>query len=448
MDGDELCELKNLIHIRDQEIASLNQRINDLLKSANERNKVFAALSEQNALLKNTIDAIESENNNVCVKRKKTTNDDVSIDLTDDVYQQTGVNSQTISQPVAGTSSTINSVINDNWNVVLSKQQIKANKKTNNNGIKVTPIQLNKMSNDSLSVITKQLINKFGIKNYFIQQLKNGSNPRIICDNESIKKEIIDYLVAQQYQFNTYNNINDRKKSFIIRGIFDDDDDENKAGISHALKMVGVVDEFSVTRFITGYQKNNPGLNHNILYRVTVGSKVNDEILLSIRTIGHYGVKFEKMKSSKVIQCHNCLRFNHTSGQCFYNYRCVQCIGIHNYNECPRKINKNLPLGCVNCYESKLEYNLHTANDLQNCNFYKQISNNNTSLNINSNFSSIKNKNANYNQINSNPIPGNSISNGQSYSTVLRGSKFTSNELSEIISIAVKNTLKMLNYGS
>lgn len=79
------------------------------------------------------------------------------------------------------------------------------------------------------------------------------------------------------------------------------------------------------------------------------------------------------MKRSGTIQCHNCQRLHHTTNQCHFQYRCVQCTTQHKWNECPRLNNKSIPIGCINCLEAKLDHTQHTANDLLNCKFYKEL---------------------------------------------------------------------------
>lgn len=91
-------------------------------------------------------------------------------------------------------------------------------------------------------------------------------------------------------------------------------------------------------------------------------------MLLDIRTIGYSRVRIERMKKSSVIQCHRCQRLHHTTGQCNFDYRWVQCKSPHQYGNCPRAANQNLP---INCAEDKLNDEDHTANDLKNCNYYR-----------------------------------------------------------------------------
>lgn len=60
---------------------------------------------------------------------------------------------------------------------------------------------------------------------------------------------------------------------------------------------------------------------------------------------------------------------------CSHKYRCVQCVQSHEPGLCPRLINKNLPLGCVNCAAAEMPHAGHTANDYKSCLYYAKINN-------------------------------------------------------------------------
>lgn len=94
---------------------------------------------------------------------------------------------------------------------------------------------------------------------------------------------------------------------------------------------------------------------------------------MKIRTNNSFGVRIEKLKNSKVIQCKRCQRFSHTATQCRFQYRCVQCITQHQPGQCPRVQNSRLPLGCINCASNKLNHRGHTANDVKKCEYFKTL---------------------------------------------------------------------------
>lgn len=285
---------------------------------------------------------------------------------------------------------TQNEIIGNNWTFVGNKKKAGSNKNGKNgskvnssspttsqtanssNIIQLTPIQLKKMSPQAGATLINHLYREFGGNGYVWQQIKNGGTPRISTEDENTKNRIIKFLSDHGYEFNTYNSKNQKKKAFIVRGFCFGLDNDNIVGITEALKSVGITEEFTVTRFQTGYQKNHSDVNQNLLYRIVIDGSFDDNILKNIRNIGHFLVKFERMKSSKVIQCKRCQRFSHTASQCFFNYRCVQCVNSHNPGCCPRGNNKKLALGCINCQENGFNHNGHTANDFKNCQFFNE----------------------------------------------------------------------------
>lgn len=265
-------------------------------------------------------------------------------------------------------------VSDDNgWNVVTTKSQRKNKAANQNSKTKVTPIQLEKMDAASLGSLSSRLSTMVGRDDVFVQRLGNGKHPRIFCKNESVKSSIMECLNADNVQYNSFNNPETRRKAFIVRGLCYPTHGEAIDAITCAITALGIVDDVTVSHFETAYQRHHPDDDRSPLYRVVVGSAVNDQTLLDVRTIGFFGVRIEKMKKSLVVQCHNCQRYHHTTGQCHFKYRCVQCISAHEHGECPRLNNRALPIGCVNCADNGLNGIGHTANDLRNCNYFKGL---------------------------------------------------------------------------
>lgn len=368
----ENSEIKSKLDKMMKDMAILTQRLSEFLDK-NEKNKTKKR--KTNSI--NDSDEIDMGNNGVLI-RSELMHTDNSRPENDDANRQYANNND--SDSAQASTSTHNEANNSEknfddciWRNVLSKNQYQRNKKLtgkNSAEANTTPIQLNKMSSDECATLTKSLFSKFHGKGYIFQQIKNGNNPRILSDNEQIKEDIMKFLDNHSYEYNSYNNNSQKKKSFIIRGFCCNNDSENIDAIKMALDSAGIPD-CAVTRFLTGYQRCNPNKAHNLLYRIVVDNTVADEALTNIRTIGFFGIRIEKLRASKAVQCHNCQRFNHTAGQCHYIYRCVQCVDSHGPQQCPRKLNQNFPLGCINCYEAKLDYPGHTANDLKNCSFYQ-----------------------------------------------------------------------------
>lgn len=235
-----------------------------------------------------------------------------------------------------------------------------------NDCTKTTPIQLGKYNSA-----------KYGETVALLNQMKNGASPRILANNPDIKNKILELLDNNGIEYNTYREKNEKKKAYIVRGLCYGNDQTNIDGIFNALSTVGIREEITVSRFVTGYMKRNPDAEHTLLYQVIISGDQDDSRLVEIKSINSFHVRFERMKKSSIIQCKRCQRYSHTAGTCGYFYRCVQCTLVHQPGECPRMNNEKLPIGCINCKGHKMNYRGHTANDHQHCQFFAKFINKN-----------------------------------------------------------------------
>lgn len=244
-----------------------------------------------------------------------------------------------------------------------------------NSRAKPTPIQLGQMERDQYSVLLNDLSGAFETNAFRWHQLKSFSLPRIFVDDAETKTRIMNWLASKKYQFNTYAERGQRRKAFLIRGLAhgDNDNDSIIQKIRTSVSAAGVDGEFTINRFQTGFMKRSANTNAAPIYQITVAHDVPDSCLASIKAIGLYSVRFEKMKPSKVIQCRRCQRYSHTATMCAHEYRCVQCVDSHQPGCCPRATNKSIPISCCNCKAAGLDFVGHTANDNQNCNFYAKV---------------------------------------------------------------------------
>lgn len=267
-------------------------------------------------------------------------------------------------------------IANNKWSdIVMSDEKSKTEK--------TTPIQIGEYSHEKYAELINGLFEKFGGIGYKWVQLKGNSQPRINSMDIKTKGAIVEYLRENKWEFNTYGEKNQKRKAFIVRGFGYGDDNVNIAGINEALSTAGY-SNVETTRFTTGFQKRNPNLIVNKLYRIILPADADEVNLLKIRTINSFGIRIEKMKNDKVIQCKRCQRFSHTANQCSFLYRCVQCINSHQPGCCPRTVNSKLPLGCINCATNKLNHHGHTANNLELCEFYKTTLGKNKKKNVHS----------------------------------------------------------------
>lgn len=222
-------------------------------------------------------------------------------------------------------------------------------------------------------IYTAQLLqSNFANANYRWHQFKTGSRPRIFTENFDTKNAIMHWLCENQIEFNSYAEKGCRRRALLLRGLIHGNDATNIALIADEIQNAGLGDDIVVSRFITGHMKRNPEINVAPIYQVVVGHDTPIDSFAEIKNIGHYGVRFELMKPSAVIQCHRCQRFAHTATLCGHRFRCVKCTTDHNPGECPRTTDERVPLGCINCATAGLPQD-HSANDLRNCGFYAKI---------------------------------------------------------------------------
>lgn len=186
-----------------------------------------------------------------------------------------------------------------------------------------------------------------------------------------LKKKIMDVLSSKNVEFNTYAEKNEKRQSFIVRGLNYGDDSQNISFIGEALVEAGIVGQIEITRHLTGHMRRNLNAEHNVLYRFVIGHDENISGITGIKSINGFRVVIEKMRKSTVIQCKRCQRFQHTTASCSFNYRCVQCSNHHAPGECPRLKNDKLPLQCCNCVAAGYKNFNHTANNLNKCEFFK-----------------------------------------------------------------------------
>jgi PAX-interacting protein 1 len=104
--------------------------------------------------------------------------------------------------------------------------------------------------------------------------------------------------------------------------------------------------------------------NHNWL--VQLQDSESAEQLKKFRGLLGLGIRVEKYKGAKVLQCKNCQRYNHLAINCNMPHRCIKCTGQHEPGQCPNpgkgseelttidengitKVVKVAPAKCCNC---------------------------------------------------------------------------------------------------
>lgn len=241
----------------------------------------------------------------------------------------------------------------------------------NSSKSKSMPIQLASVSRDDVNGVIQLLHAEIAAEDFECIQLKRDSPMKIFPKNVQVKGRIIKLLADKGLEFNTFAEKNEKRSSFIVRGLNYGSDNQNISFINRALLEVGLKGPVEISRFYSGYMKRNYDSDQTALYRIIVGNSDNIAALTGIKVINGFRVVIEKMRKSAVIQCRRCQRFQHTASSCSFKYRCVQCVTVHGPGDCPRLTNKKLPLQCCNCTAAGFKKSNHTANNLNSCEFFK-----------------------------------------------------------------------------
>lgn len=234
--------------------------------------------------------------------------------------------------------------------------------KKNAHNQKIPPIQI-EVSIDGRSPLFALLQRAIGPNKYTINQLKTRNSVRVHPANVTVSDALIVTLRNHGYKFHTYL-VNDQKKHcFIIRGLngIDSSDEVRK----HLLRA-GLPDNTTVVRHITGYQRANPDKTHNTLYKVIIDANVNADSLRGIQSILGLAIKWEKLKTNGITQCHYCQSYFHTAACCNHEFRCVKCTECHLPGSCNLASDDSAVPHCVNCGGA------HTANNHKECPYFLQ----------------------------------------------------------------------------
>lgn len=393
--------------MNEEEIINLRKQNAFLQQQLEEANRQIGILTQQNADIKNQngeinaklnllLDA-QTKNNTLCAKQHNLTKPNLfgkrsNENVSPNNHQQSKrKNIPTLTNP-SGTSdddkmeSESDNIEENNKNEKENNIQftswaeaVENDQHNQTSSKKPSPMQLRCYDKETTNRIYQLISENFGDRDYQWRQLNIVSPARIYCDNSNVKGQIGTFLQQNNIEFNSYADSTNRLKAFIVRGLVHGDDNSNIANITSTLNQFGIDGDIGVDRFITGNMKRNPNTSPP-LYKVTLVNDADVSKITQIKNIGSFQVSIERMKRSSIVQCHRCQRYNHTSNQCNFKYRCVQCVHQHPPGQCPRITNKKLPLGCVNCHENKLEFAGHTANNLINCGFFNnKFQNNNKS---------------------------------------------------------------------
>lgn len=259
--------------------------------------------------------------------------------------------------------------MNNGWKTVQFKKnnkskpiQKKRDWKTNVTTSKPQPIHV-RIGDEGYLALHNVLQGLLGNDKFITNHMKATQAARIHPADVESSKKIIQILTDKGYEFHSFKARDERSKCFILRGL---NGVRNAEAIRVALIEAGFPENTDVIPHITGFQKSNPEMKHNTLYRVVTSNKLDEKILGEIDALFSLKIKFEKIKGKKVVQCKRCQGFFHSASGCHHAYKCVKCNEKHEIGQCARDINPELPIRCVNCDGA------HTANNLNECKYFKE----------------------------------------------------------------------------
>lgn len=259
--------------------------------------------------------------------------------------------------------------MNGGWKTVQFKKinkskpiQKKRDSKANVTTSKPQPIHV-QIGDEGYLALHNVLQGLLGSGKFITNHMKATQAARIHPADVETSNKIIQILTERGYEFHSFKAKDERSKCFILRGL---NGVRNAEAIRVALIEAGFPENTGVIPHITGFQKSNPEIKHNTLYRVVTSNKLDEKILGEIDALFGLKIKFEKIKGKKVVQCKRCQGFFHSANGCHHAYKCVKCNEKHEIGQCARDINPELPIRCVNCDGA------HTANNLNECKYFKE----------------------------------------------------------------------------
>lgn len=226
-----------------------------------------------------------SENSEMIIDEQN--ENDTEIVTTDDTIQTNGDN---VLQQPANNSDGDDEIIDDgsevdiNWATVTYKRK-------NVKG-KAKPIQVT-IADGGYMALNAILGRHIGGANYIANHMRAGNTVRIYPKSDDVSERIIQLLEQHKYKFHWFKNKNDRKKCFVLKGLSGFDEIEPIYG---ALVTAGFPEDTTVDIFSTGFQRANPGMVHNQMFKVIVNAQFDEKIIDDIDGLFNTKVPFEKMK--------------------------------------------------------------------------------------------------------------------------------------------------------
>jgi hypothetical protein len=207
----------------------------------------------------------------------------------------------------------------------------------------------------------KSMLNLIETSNHLFSKkpsmaIKGANKVQVFCHSLDDKNAFITNLKAKSYVFHSFAEQNEKKKVFVLKGYFYENDLTN---MCKEFQEAGI--KCSKVSFISKNEDYPIYLVHFDDPKTTVIA-LNQQH----REINGLLIKWKpKIKSStRPTQCYNCQLYGHAASNCHRPYRCVKCTEQHEPGQCKRTTREG-HAACVNCKGQ------HPANSVE-CPQYKK----------------------------------------------------------------------------
>ena len=144
------------------------------------------------------------------------------------------------------------------------------------------------------------------------------------------------YLQNNGFTCHTYTSKDDRKNTYVIKGL----------GLGWTEEEVLADLQAAGVEVI----KLNAMRGGVPFFIMTTPFKTQPSDLKKIKHLLHTSVRIEPFVSKKQItQCKRCQRWGHVIANCLNDWNCVRCGERHSSHECPKKDRSIFPAKCANC---------------------------------------------------------------------------------------------------
>lgn len=168
----------------------------------------------------------------------------------------------------------------------------------------------------------------------------NKDKTAIITEINADRKKVLEFLDNNYSRYFTYTPSDEKPRNYLLKYIdssFDETDIRNDILLLNKDIKILKLKVFQTTKPLIGKQ----------IWLLQTENSENVKTLVGTHKLCASIVQIEKLKSSGVLQCKRCQRFEHAASNCHNTYRCVKCgmeenqqdsqgkvIG-HKHGECP-----------------------------------------------------------------------------------------------------------------